>query len=272
MLGFLLLTQQKNTDEQSLCSAIQQDAKQRGGSVAGIQVFGNNEMVFELKNNPLISNWSIARLSIGKGEFESFLSHFKAYSIGLDQEPIGIKNFAVVEPNIAAMSLCDSKGYINQSTEQLKKLYKLVRKNYSHYDHRNKITTDGNPLGDEKTIKYETINKLPDGNNGTIYGITAQPLDNDYIRFTIEYSIPKNLNFFIFDLSEKLDLDTNTLVQIEKSVITLLPKTIKTVKGKGKLVFDLCNEDIAEVSNINVLFTNDQIGGFLVYFKTDQLK
>ena len=262
----------KYTDEQSLCFAIQQDAKQRGGSVAGIQVFGNNEMVFELKNNSLISNWSIARLPIGKGEFESFLNKFKAYSLGLDQEPIGIKNFAVVEPNIAAMSLCDSKGYINQSPEQLKKLYKLVRKNHSHYDHRNKIAADGNPLGDEKTIKYETINKLPDGNNGTIYSVTAQPLDNDYIRFTIEYSVPENLYFFIFDLSEKIDLDANILVQIEKSVITLLPKTIKTAKGKGKLVFDLCNEDIAEVSNINVLFTNDQKGGYLVYFKTDQLK
>ncbi|MBP5468363.1 MAG: hypothetical protein J6Z11_03875, partial [Candidatus Riflebacteria bacterium] len=123
-----------------------------------------------------------------------------------------------------------------------------------------------------KTIKYETINKLPDGNNGTIYSIIAQPLDNDYIRFTIEYFVPENLYFFIFDLSEKIDLDAYTLNQIENSVITLLPKTIKTVKEKGKLVFDLCNENIAEVSNINVLFSNDQIGGFLVYFKTDQLK
>jgi hypothetical protein len=262
----------KYTDEQSLCSDIQQDAKQRGGSVAGIQVFGNNEMVFELKNNPLISNWSIARLPIGKGEFESFLNKFKTYSLGLDQEPISIKNFAVVEPNRAAMSLCDSKGYINQSPEQLKKFYRLLRKNYTSMDHRSNMTTDGKPLGDVKTIKYESANKLPDGNNGTIYSITAQALDNDHVRFTLEYSVPENMHFYIFDLLEKYDFDNDLLSQLKKSVIIHLPVNAITVKGKSKLVFDICNEDIAEISNINVLFTNDQKDGLLVYFKTDQLK
>ena len=134
------------------------------------------------------------------------------------------------------------------------------------------MTTEEKPLKDKKAIKYETINKLPDGNTGTIYSFTAQPLDNIYIRFSIEYSVPENMYLSIFDLSEKIDLDSDIMSQFKNSEFIHLPKNIRTVKGKRNLDFDLSNEDIAELSDINVLFTYLPKGGYLVNFKTDQLK
>ncbi len=76
----------------------------------------------------------------------------------------------------------------------------------------------------------------------------------------------------IFDLSEKIDLDTDIMSQFKNSEFIHLPKNIRTVKGKRNLDFDLSNEDIAELSDINVLFTYLPKGGYLVNFKTDQLK
>jgi hypothetical protein len=170
------------------------------------------------------------------------------------------------------MCLCDSKGYINQSPEQLKKLYRSIRKSHHLIDFRNNMTTKGKPLKDEKAIKYERVNKLPDGNTGTIYSFTVQPLDNDYIRFPIEYYVPENMYLFIFDSSGKIDLDADIMSQLKNSEFVHLPKNIRTVKGKSNLDFDLSNEDIAELSDINVLFTYLPKGGYLVNFKTDQLK
>ncbi len=77
---------------------------------------------------------------------------------------------------------------------------------------------------------------------------------------------------FIFDSSGKIDLDADIMSQLKNSEFVHLPKNIRTVKGKSKLVFDLSNEDIAELSDINVLFTYLPKGGYLVNIKTDQLK
>ncbi len=103
----------------------------------------------------------------------------------VDTAYFNFERIPIVDPVgfVAAMCLCDSKGYINQSPEQLKKLYRSIRKSHHLMDYRNNMTTKGKPLKDEKAIKYETVNKLPNGNAGTIYSFTVQPLDNDYIRF-----------------------------------------------------------------------------------------
>ena len=195
---------------------------------------------------------SDSRLSIREDE----INQFNLYNL------LAYHNFGVIEPNVVAMYLCDSEGYINKSIKEVKKLHRALHRAAGINDSqtmKNKLTA-GNIKGDAKTINYEIKNKLAENELGTIYSFNAQSLDNDYTRFTVEYSVPPKMLINIKDSNNYF-----CLYDLEG-----------TPQGKGILKFDLSNDDIEDVSGISIRFYklsgDDVKSSFTVYFKTEQLK
>lgn len=55
--------------------------------------------------------------------------------------------------------------------------------------------TDGVPVGDPETLEVDVYEET----HGTIHSLICQPLDNDYSRFILEYTVPERLAINIFD-------------------------------------------------------------------------
>ena len=109
-----------------------------------------------------------------------------------------------------------------------------------------------------KEINYDIKNKLADNKTGTIHSFTAQQLDNGYMRFYVEYSVPENMGISVFN-------------KPKGNFIAFHNDEQKTPKDKGKLEFDVSSEKLAKVSDICVRFTLYP-ESLTLSFKTDQLK
>ena len=183
------------------------------------------------------------------------ISEDKNYQLNL-YNLIAYHNFGVIEPNVVALSFCNSEGYINKTSEQVKKIRKEAGK--ISWDWEDFRFTGGKPAGNLKKINYDIKNKLADNKTGTIHSFTAQLLDNGHIRFAIEYTVPENMEIRVYN-------------QPKGNFIAYKKDEQKTSKDKSKFEFDISNEKIAKVSDICVRFTLYP-ESFTVSFKTDQLK
>lgn len=114
----------------------------------------------------------------GEGNYQFNLYNLLAYH-----------NFGVLEPNVAA-SLFDVSGYITQAGQSTPKETGRFK---------NTLTlTDGKPVGKSVKIKYNVTNMLKSGVLD-VHSFTAQKLDNDYIRFTLECTAREGMPFSVFN-------------------------------------------------------------------------
>ncbi len=60
--------------------------------------------------------------------------------------------------------------------------------------------TNGMPSGESSPVETSCVNRLADGSI-TVHSCTVQPLDNGYVRYTLDYTAPKGLDVGIFDRS-----------------------------------------------------------------------
>ena len=95
-------------------------------------------------------------------------------------------NFGVLEPNAACLALYDCQGIISRS-QQIRSA--LIRRNM----------TAGQPQGEAWAVNYDVSDGLLVSGPMTVHGVTAQPLDNGYTRFTLSYTLPHRMNVFVFD-------------------------------------------------------------------------
>ena len=165
-------------------------------------------------------------------------------------------NFGVIEPNAAGMSLCEAKGYINQAPESVQK---PTQGGPGGQQRRSAIVlTDGNPLGDAKTVSFTTGNRLTGGKTGDIRDFAAQPLDNGYTRFSLSYLMPEQMSISVFNPPDG-------------TLFMLLSKT-ENAGQSGNLIFDLKNEDLNAINEVTIKFYLNDEESFYAFFYTGQLK
>lgn len=60
--------------------------------------------------------------------------------------------------------------------------------------------TNGMPSGESSPVETSCVNRLAEG-SVTIHSCTVQPLDNGYVRYTLDYTAPEGVTISIFDRS-----------------------------------------------------------------------
>lgn len=60
--------------------------------------------------------------------------------------------------------------------------------------------TNGMPSGESSPVETSLVDRLKEGKL-TVHSCTVQPLDNGYIRYTLDYTAPKGLTITMFDRS-----------------------------------------------------------------------
>ena len=60
--------------------------------------------------------------------------------------------------------------------------------------------TNGMPSGESSPVETSCVDRLVEG-SVTVHSCTVQPLDNGYVRYTLDYTVPKGLTISIFDRS-----------------------------------------------------------------------
>lgn len=163
-------------------------------------------------------------------------------------------NFGVLEPTAAAMSLCDAKGYITQAGQSVPKV--TVQAGKGGGSTAKEFTlTDGNPVGTAKTLRWSDSNQLQTGSY-TIHSYTAQPLDNGYIRFTIECTVPEGLRAVVFNPPD------GNLFKLFGGYAS----------GEREILsFDLKTEDVRAVDCINISFSSGDNNRFFITVSTTGL-
>lgn len=167
----------------------------------------------------------------GDGNYQFNLHNLLAYH-----------NFGVLEPNVAAMSLLDHKGYIAQAGQSVPKGATL--------------TTVGTPIEKARPLRYTLDTSKMTSGTPVIHGCTIQKLDNDHIRVTLEYTAPMNMSISVFnppkgDLFKKITNSTGT--------------------EKQSLVFDLASEDLKTISGVTVKFYASK-ESFYIFFNASNLR
>ncbi len=117
-------------DAGGMLTAIERDAAERGGTVAGIQLFGTRSAVpaFDTGDGPWREvGWPVLRLPLETGEYSAFFAAYGDYALetgllGPDywethadapRDPEGeAGDFGLYPPNPAVMALCDCCGEI----------------------------------------------------------------------------------------------------------------------------------------------------------------
>ena len=110
-------------------------------------------------------------------------------------------------------------------------------------------------MGSAKALRWSTKNRLQSGSY-TIHSYTAQPLDNGYIRFTIEYTAPKGMRVAAFnppngDIFKLFGTNTNDKRESQS--------------------FDLKADDVHTVESIAISFSFSDNDRFFVFFSTAAL-
>ena len=172
----------------------------------------------------------------GEGNYQFNLYNLLAYH-----------NFGVIEPNAAEMVLYASGGLINQAPESVQKAVQ------SSVSSNRLVLTDGNPDGKERKLEFSARNELPKEFSADVKSITAQPLDNEYIRFTVSYTVSENMGVTVFD-------PPNGDLFLLRS----------GTDDSGELVFDLSNENLAWTDSVTLNF-NTGDNHLWVFFQTKQL-
>lgn len=146
----------------------------------------------------------LKELNTGKSRSQSFFSAQKAYAEALlDDSNNGIRgegnyqfnlynliayeNFGVIEPNVVVMDMYNNAGYISQAGQSVPK------DDVNPPDFENNALTDGTPIGSSWSVAYDVGSDCSIVESYTIYGLSAQQLDNGYIRVTLDYEAPPGL-------------------------------------------------------------------------------
>ena len=119
--------------------------------------------------------------------------------------------------------------------------------------------TEGTPIGVERRITYNVSNELSRGaNQAQIHDLSYQLLDNEYVRFTLVYTLPAGLHCHVFDPPEGMK-------------VNLLSDKL-TASGKNTLEFDISKEELASINELSLNFYTDASNRFFVFFWTDMIK
>ena len=116
--------------------------------------------------------------------------------------------------------------------------------------------TEGAPVGEPVSLSYRSKNELL-FSEYTVYGCSAQSLDNDYIRFFVDFEAPAGLNITVFDPP-----DGDLFRYTDRS---------GTSGGRGTLVFDLPREQVRAVTQFSITFSNTNEGRFLLFLPMVEL-
>lgn len=112
--------------------------------------------------------------------------------------------------------------------------------------------TNGKPVDEPRALVYNSESRPLEGE---IHSWTAQRLDNGYVRFTMEYTVPAGLSISVFD-------PTNSDIMMQMD-------TTGTTGEKSTLQFDVSNEALAQMEELTVKFQTDDSNRFSVFFKLE---
>ncbi len=111
----------------------------------------------------------------------------------------------------------------------------------------------GNPVGDPRDVVYQTNNELSEGKDiAEIHSFTMQELDNGFLRFTIEYTMPERLQITIFNPPD--------------GDLFLLVSNAITVPGKSSFTFELNAGDYAKAETGVLMFHAGDDNRYFVSF------
>ncbi len=166
-------------------------------------------------------------------------------------------NFGVLEPNAAAMAYTDPKGYIAQAGQSVPKQPTQSQGGGGQVSVK-PLTTEGKPVEDSREVAYTKSGAALKAGDVVIHSLTVQRLDNNYVRITMEYTVPADTRICVFNPPNG-------------DVFKLFGSNA-TGEGNESMVFDLSLEDIATITSVNVNFyTSDQDRCF-VFFDSNNLK
>lgn len=166
-------------------------------------------------------------------------------------------NFGVLEPNAAALALADPKGYITQAGQSAPKQPTQSQNHGSSQQASvTPLLSDGNPVGDPRELAYVMQADQMTTGAPVIYGCTIQSLDNDYVRVTLEYSAP-------------LDMDVSVFNPPNGDVF--MKRTSSKGTERQVLTVDFSLVDIAKIEGVTVRFFAPG-ETFFVFFNADMLR
>jgi len=182
---------------------------------------------------------SVNGIRSGEGNYQFNLCNLLAYH-----------NFGVLEPLASAMVMSDATGYIAQAGHSVPK--DTAQQSRPGNNSERFSLTEGIPQGSAKTLRWTTNNMLQRGSY-TIHSYTAQPLDNGYIRFTIEYTAPKGMRVAAFnppngDIFKLFGANTSDKRESQS--------------------FDLKADDVHSVESITISFNFSDNDRFFVFLST----
>lgn len=161
-------------------------------------------------------------------------------------------NFGVLEPNAASTAFTAS-GYIAQAGQSVPKDEVQTGGQGNQSGSQSSITlTDGNPVGEAKSIQWNENNMLQTG-SFTVHSFTAQALDNGYIRFSLDCTARAGMPFSVFNPPNGdlfMLIGSNTSGQRET------------------LTYDLKAEDVQSVEMVTMRFNFVQGDCFFLFFQT----
>ena len=183
---------------------------------------------------------SVNGIRSGEGNYQFNLCNLLAYH-----------NFGVLEPLASAMVMSDATGYIAQAGHSVPK--DTVQQSRPGNNNSERFSlTEGIPQGSAKTLRWTTNNMLQSGSY-TIHSYTAQPLDNGYIRFTIEYTAPKGMRVAAFNPPNG-------------DILKLFGAN--TSDKRESQSFDLKVDDVHSVKSITISFSFSDNDRFFVFSST----
>ena len=235
------------------------------------------ELVYTIRSEPAdgsfgsISGYTAQTLNNGYTRFTVKYEFSERMNIAIIDPPAGehISLRWKTEDTGAGTLVFDLKNWVLQAVSEVT----LQFYNYDNKDNKGSCwaflrtadinrgitTTGGTPTGGPKEVVYITRNQLADGKSGSISSYTAQPLDNGYTRFTVEYEFPEAMGIDVFDPP-----NGNRFLLTSDSADT----------GTGTFVFDLKDEDLRAVSEVTLSFYKGLVTGgdcYFVFFRTAQL-
>lgn len=153
-------------------------------------------------------------------------------------------NFGVLEPS-AAWPTFEAEGYISQAGQSVpKETYQQPKSAIGH--------TNGMPSGESIPLETDCVNRLTEGSL-TVHSCTVQPLDNGYVRYTLDYTAPKGLAISIFNRS--------TTGGSGGDLFNLLDPS-ETSGSRSTLTFDVRTECAAAAAEICIKFVPGNITSF----------
>lgn len=148
-------------------------------------------------------------------------------------------NFGVIEPSAAWPSF-EASGYISQSGQSVPKETdqqpgQMEKPAIGH--------TNGMPSGESRPVETDCVNRLEEG-SVTVHKCTVQPLDNGYVRYTLNYTAPQGLGISIYD-------------RPNGDLFTLKTDAFKTSGIRSTFTFDVQTEYAVASAEICVKFFVD---------------